>query len=80
MEHCINPVIHPVLTGKNLSNILKSKKISVKQLQMLFGFEYPQAVYSWLSGRTLPNIDNFLKLSKILDTKIEEILIYEDVR
>ena len=79
MEHCINPVIHPVLTGKNLSNILKSKKITVKQLQELFGFEYPQAVYSWLNGRTLPSIDNFLKLSKILNMPIEDILVYDNI-
>jgi len=79
MEHCINPVIQPVLTGKNLSNILKSKKITVKQLQELFGFEYPQAVYSWLNGRTLPSIDNFLKLSKILNMPIEDILVYDNI-
>ena len=79
MEQCINPVIQPVLTGKNLSNILKSKKITVKQLQALFGFEYPQAVYSWLNGRTLPSIDNFLKLSKILNMPIEDILVYDNI-
>lgn len=79
MEQCINPVIQPVLTGKNLSNILKSKKITVKQLQELFGFEYPQAVYSWLNGRTLPSIDNFLKLSKILNMPIEDILVYDNI-
>lgn len=37
------------------------------------GFEDPQAVYKWISGRSLPNIDDFLILSKVLHITIEDI-------
>lgn len=40
-------------------------------------FENPQAVYKWISGRSLPSIDNFLILSKILYTSIEDILVID---
>ena len=41
------------------------------------GFENPQAVFKWISGRSLPSIDNFLILSKILHTSIEDILVID---
>ena len=41
------------------------------------GFENPQAVYKWISGRSLPSIDNFLILSKVLHTSIEDILVVD---
>ena len=41
------------------------------------GFEYPQAVYKWLSGRSLPTLDNFIILSKLLNTSIEDILVID---
>lgn len=41
------------------------------------GFENPQAVYKWLAGRSLPSIDNFIILSRLLHTNIEDILVID---
>ena len=49
----------------------------MKDVQEAMGFEYPQAVYKWLSGRSLPTLDNFIILSKLLNTSIEDILVID---
>ena len=33
--------------------------------------------YKWISGRSLPSLDNFVILSKILHTSIEDILVID---
>ena len=50
---------------------------AAKQLMKKMGFENPQAVYKWLSGRSLPSIDNFIILSRLLHTSIEDILVID---
>ena len=41
------------------------------------GFETPQVVYKWLSGKSLPSLDNFVILSRLLNTSIEDILVID---
>ncbi|UUY24520.1 helix-turn-helix domain-containing protein [Ligilactobacillus salivarius] len=41
------------------------------------GFENPQSIYKWLSGRSLPSLDNLVILSKVLHTTIEDILVVD---
>jgi hypothetical protein len=41
------------------------------------GFENPQAVYKWLNGKSLPNVDNLVILSRVLHTSIEDILVVD---
>ena len=42
---------------------------------MFFGFEEPQAIYKWQSGKSLPTIDNLYALSALLDVRMDEILV-----
>ncbi|WP_370818224.1 helix-turn-helix domain-containing protein [Roseburia intestinalis] len=39
--------------------------------------ENPQAVYKWISGKSLPSLDNFIILSRLLHTSIEDILVID---
>ena len=64
-------------TGENIRRLLKSNGYTVKDVQEVMGFENPQAVYKWLSGRSLPSIDNFIILSRLLHTSIEDILVID---
>ena len=61
-------------TGERIRELLKKNGYTVKDIQKFMGFENPQAIYKWISGRSLPSIDNFLILSKVLHTSIEDIL------
>lgn len=65
-------------TGENIRRLLKSNGYTVKDVQEVMGFENPQAVYKWLSGKSLPNLENLLILSKLLNISIENILVIDE--
>ena len=67
------PAIDPVRTGENIVNLRKQAGLTVHDLQRIFGFNSPQAIYKWQSGASLPSVDNLL--SKVLHVRIEDILI-----
>ena len=54
-------------TGTRIKTLLKEKGYTVKDIQEAMGFEYPQAIYKWLSGNSLPTLDNFVILSRVLN-------------
>ena len=64
-------------TGNRIKKLLKQKGYSVKDIQSVMGFENPQAVYKWISGKSLPTLDNLLILSKVLHTSMEDILVVD---
>ena len=69
------PVIDLQATGKNIKHLRESRGLSVKELQEYFGFDFPQAIYQWERGITLPSVDNLFALSKKLEVSMEEILV-----
>ena len=72
------PVINLKKTGKNIARMRKNAGISVRDLQVIFGFTNPQAIYSWQNGKCLPSVDNLLILSMILGVTIDEIISVEE--
>ena len=64
-------------TGSRIRELLDVNGYTVKDIQGAMGFENPQAVYKWISGKSIPSIDNLLILSKILHTSIEDILVVD---
>ena len=64
-------------TGQRIKKLLLENGYTVRDIQDVCGFENPQAIYKWLSGRSLPSIDNFVILSRMLHTSIEDILVID---
>ncbi len=64
-------------TGRRIRKLLSENGYTVKDIQSAMGFENPQAVYKWISGRSLPSLDNFIILSRLLHTSIEDILVID---
>ena len=62
-------------TGKQIRKLLMENGYTVKDVQRAMGFENPQAIYKWISGRSLPSLDNFVILSRLLHTSMEDILV-----
>ena len=60
------PVIDPVATGANICRLRKDRGLTVRDLQLYFGFEEPQAIYKWQRGQSLPSVDNLYALSALL--------------
>ena len=64
-------------TGSRIRSLLRESGYTVRDIQNAMGFENPQAVYKWISGKCLPSLDNFLILSRLLNTSIEDILVID---
>ena len=64
-------------TGSRIRSLLQESGYTVRDIQNAMGFENPQAVYKWISGKCLPSLDNFLILSRLLNTSIEDILVID---
>lgn len=69
------PSIDLVKTGDNITRLMKEKNIKVSDLQEVFGFEYPQAIYKWRRGECLPTLDNLIVLSSIFGISIDKIIV-----
>ena len=72
------PTIDMVRTGQNINRLRKLAGVSVKDLQDVFGFATPQAIYKWQHGTALPTIDNLVVLASVLGVRIDDILIMTD--
>ena len=69
--------IRPVETGKRIKQLLSEQNYTIREIQGAFGFENPQAIYKWIAGKSLPSLDNFIILSRLLHTSIENILVID---
>lgn len=69
------PAIDMAATGKNIMDLREKAGLTVKELQDLFGFATPQAIYKWQHGTTMPTIDNLVVLSAIFQVHIDDILV-----
>ena len=69
--------IRPVETGKRIKQLLSEQNYTIREIQGAFGFENPQAIYKWISGKSLPSLDNFIILGRLLHTSIEDILVID---
>ena len=72
------PVIDMVRTGQNIGRLRKQAGLSVKDLQDVFGFATPQAIYKWQQGAALPILDNLVVLAAVLQVRMDDILVITD--
>lgn len=70
------PVINMKATGLNILTLRKNAGLTVGNLQQIFGFSTPQAIYKWQRGTAQPSLDNMVVLSVIFNTSINNILVY----
>lgn len=71
------PTINMTATGQNINILRRRAGLSVKDLQDMFGFATPQAIYKWQQGKALPTVDNLVALADIFRVKIDDILIID---
>ena len=71
------PYVNAVATGQNINRLRAAAGLSVKDLQVVFGFATPQAIYKWLHSTDLPTIDNLAALAFVLGVTMDEIVVVE---
>ena len=69
------PVIDMIGTGQNIARLRKQAGLTVRDLQDVFGFATPQAIYKWQQGVALPTIDNLVVLAAVLQVRMDDILV-----
>lgn len=72
------PTIDMIKTGQHITELRIRAGLSVRQLQDVFGFSTPQALYKWQHGTALPTIDNLVVLAAVLGVKVDDILVMSD--
>lgn len=71
------PVIDMTATGTNIMRLRINAGMTVKDLQDIFGFSTPQAIYKWQRGETMPTVDNLVVLAAVFGVTVDEILVYQ---
>lgn len=69
------PTIDLIRTGENIARLRIQAGLSVRDLQKIFGFSTPQALYKWQRGTALPAMDNMVVLAAVFGVKIDDILV-----
>ena len=72
------PIIDMKQTGQNIMRLRKENGMSVRELQEIFGFATPQAIYKWQQGTVIPTIDNLVALAAVFGVTLEDILAIHD--
>ena len=75
---CI-PTVDLAGTGDNILRLRKAAGLSVKDIQNVFGFNSPQAVYKWQNGTALPTVDNLIVLAALLHVRLDDIVVTKTI-
>ena len=71
------PYINTVATGENINRMRMEAGFTVKDMQAVFGFVTPQAIYKWIHGTAMPSIDNLVILAAVLGVTMDEIIVVD---
>lgn len=72
------PAIDMEATGENIVRLRKEAGLTVRDLQEMFGFATPQAIYKWQQGTAMPTLDNLVILAVVFSVPIDDILIVDN--
>ena len=72
------PVIDMTATGMNITRLRKNAGMTVRDLQDIFGFATPQAIYKWQRGEAMPTLDNMIVLAAVFNVTVDEILVLQE--
>ena len=65
-------------TGMRIEEICREQGVTIKELQALFGFAAPNAIYRWLRGEALPTVDHLVILAHGLHVSVDDILVLKE--
>ena len=71
------PTIDMAATGRNILRLREAAGLTVRDLQDIFGFATPQAIYKWQHGTAMPTIDNLVVLAAVLEVPMDEIIVID---
>ena len=69
------PAIDMTATGYNIVRMRQRNGLSVQDLQDIFGFSTPQAIYKWQRGTAMPTLDNLVVVASVFNTTLDAIIV-----
>ena len=69
------PSIDLAATGIRITQLRQQSGLTVRDLQDIFGFNTPQAIYRWQRGVTFPTLDNLVVLATVFGTTLDAIVV-----
>jgi len=75
----IKPIIDVAATAANIKACRIRTGYSVREIQNIFNFSSPEAVYAWEKGKYLPTIDNMIVIASVYGVTIDQIVITDTV-
>ena len=69
------PTNDMVGTGENIMRLRVQNGYSVKDIQDVFGFATPQAIYKWQHGTAMPTVENLVVLAALFHVHMGDILV-----
>lgn len=73
------PIIDVAATAANIKACRIRAGYSVREIQNIFNFSSPEAVYAWEKGKNLPTIDNMIVIASVYGVTIDQIVITDTV-
>lgn len=72
------PVIDMKRTGMKIKHLCRERGISVRDIKEFMNFSSSQSVYDWFHGKSMPSLDNFYALSRLLHVPMENLICASD--
>ena len=69
------PIIDVEATAQRIDSRRIENHLTVRDLQNVFGFSSPQAVYGWIRAKSVPSVDNLVVLASVLHTTLDDLII-----
>lgn len=73
------PIINVAATAANIKACRIRAGYTVREIQNIFNFSSPEAIYAWEKGKYLPTIDNMVVIAAVYGVTIDKILITDTV-
>lgn len=73
------PIIDVAATAANIKSCRIRAGYSVREIQNIFNFSSPEAIYAWEKGKYLPTIDNMIVIAALYGVTIDNIVITRTV-
>ena len=75
LKKFVYPEIDMKKTGEKIRCKVKNSAYSVKEIQEYLHLSCPQPIYRWFKGQTLPTVDHFYALGRLLGISMEEMIV-----
>ena len=73
------PVINVAETAAKIKAYRIRAGYSVREIQNIFNFSSPEAIYAWEKGKYLPTIDNMIVLAAVYGVTVDDIVIKDEI-